>query len=59
MPEIALRYVLSHPAVTTVIPGMRSVTNVERNIELSDGSLLPPETIAKLKKYRWPRNFYA
>ena len=31
LPEVALRYVLSRPEVSTVIPGMRSVRNVERN----------------------------
>ena len=36
---MALRYVLSHPAVSTVIPGMRSVRNVERNI--ADGEACP------------------
>ena len=29
--EVALRYILSHPAVSSAIPGMRSVRNVERN----------------------------
>ena len=31
MPEIALRFVLSDPAVSTVIAGMRSLRNVEAN----------------------------
>ena len=58
LPEIALRYVLSHPAVSTVIPGMRSVRNVERNIAVADGQGLPAETVAKLRAHRWDRNFY-
>jgi aryl-alcohol dehydrogenase-like predicted oxidoreductase len=56
--EIALRYVLSHPAVSTVIPGMRSVQNVERNCKIGDGRGLPAEMITKLKAHRWARNFY-
>ena len=56
--ETALRYVLSHPAVSTVIPGMRSVRNVERNCALGDGRGLPKETVQKLKAHRWVRNFY-
>ncbi|RPJ82444.1 MAG: aldo/keto reductase, partial [Acidobacteria bacterium] len=32
LPELALRYILEHPAVTTTIPGMRRVTNVEKNL---------------------------
>ncbi|AJY76767.1 aldo/keto reductase [Paenibacillus beijingensis] len=57
-PEIALRYVLSHPAVTTVIPGMRSVQNVERNMAVGDGKGLPSEQTAKLKQHRWIRDYY-
>lgn len=58
MAETAIRYVLSHPAVSTVIPGMRSVRNVERNMCVGDGRGLPQEQVAKLKKHRWIRNFY-
>jgi aryl-alcohol dehydrogenase-like predicted oxidoreductase len=58
MAETALRYVLSHPAVSTVIPGMRSVRNVERNMKVGDGKGLPQEQVAKLKAHRWVRDFY-
>ena len=57
--EIALRYVLSHPAVSTVIPGMRSVRNVERNMAVGDGKGLPEDQVQVLKNHRWDRNFYA
>src|SRR5918997_891203 len=57
--EIALRYILSHPAVSTVIPGMRSVRNVERNTRVGDGEGLPEEQARLLKNHRWVRNFYA
>ncbi|MFF7339252.1 aldo/keto reductase [Streptomyces sp. NPDC008163] len=57
--EHALRFVLSHPAVSTVIPGMRSVRNVERNTALSDGQPLTAEQLAVLAKHSWPRNFYS
>jgi aryl-alcohol dehydrogenase-like predicted oxidoreductase len=56
--EIALRYILSHPAVSTVIPGMRSMRNVERNVAVADGRGLPEDEVAKLKAHRWERNFY-
>jgi aryl-alcohol dehydrogenase-like predicted oxidoreductase len=59
MAEVALRYVLSHPAVSTVIPGMRSVRNVERNMRVGDGRGLPEEQIQRLKAHRWVRNFSA
>jgi aryl-alcohol dehydrogenase-like predicted oxidoreductase len=58
MAETALRFVLSHKAVSTVIPGMRSVRNVERNCEIGDGRGLPVEKLEKLKAHRWVRNFY-
>ena len=57
--EIALRYILSHPAVSTVIPGMRSVRNVERNMRVGDGEGLPEDQVQLLKNHRWVRNFYA
>lgn len=59
LPEVALRYVLSHPAVSSVIPGMRSVRNVERNAAFGDGQGLPADQADKLKRHRWVRNFYA
>jgi len=58
MPDLALRYVLSYPAVSTVIPGMRSLRNVEANCRAGDGKGLPKEQVNKLKAHRWERNFY-
>jgi aryl-alcohol dehydrogenase-like predicted oxidoreductase len=58
IPEIALRYILSHPAVSTVIPGMRSVRNVESNMAVADGKGLPTEQVQKLNAHHWVRNFY-
>ena len=58
MAETALRYVLSHPAVSTVIPGMRSVRNVECNCQVGDGRGLPKERVERLKAHRWAHNFY-
>jgi len=57
--EIALRYVLSHDAVSTVIPGMRSVRNVERNLAAADKGPLSGAEVSRLKAHRWDRNFYA
>jgi aryl-alcohol dehydrogenase-like predicted oxidoreductase len=53
LPEVALRYVLSRPEVSTVIPGMRTVRNVERNMAIADGAGLPDERVAALKAHRW------
>jgi aryl-alcohol dehydrogenase-like predicted oxidoreductase len=57
--ETALRFVLSSPAVSTVIPGMRTVRNVERNTALSDGRPLTADQLATLANHRWQRNFYS
>ncbi|MEU5024406.1 aldo/keto reductase [Streptomyces milbemycinicus] len=59
MAETALRFVLSSPAVSTVIPGMRTVRNVERNTALSDGRPLTADQLATLANHRWQRNFYS
>jgi aryl-alcohol dehydrogenase-like predicted oxidoreductase len=56
--ETALRYVLSEPTVSTVIPGMRSKRNVERNVAASDGQGLDERRREKLHAHRWLRNFY-
>ncbi|MDP9394017.1 MAG: aldo/keto reductase [Actinomycetota bacterium] len=56
--EYALRYVLSAPEVSTVIAGMRTVRNVERNAAVGDGQGLSPEVREALKQHRWERNFY-
>ncbi len=58
LPEMALRYILSHPAVSTVIPGMRRVRNVERNMVVGDGQGLPDAHVQQLKAHRWIRNYY-
>ncbi|HXM44303.1 MAG TPA: aldo/keto reductase [Bryobacteraceae bacterium] len=58
LPEIALRFCLSHPAVSTVIPGMRSLRNAEANCAAPDRGPLPEETLAMLRGHAWDRNFY-
>jgi len=58
LPEIALRYCLSHPAVSTVIPGMRSVRNVDSNVTATEIEPLSAQDIETLHNHRWVRNFY-
>ena len=55
MPEMALRFILSNPAVSTVIPGMRKLRNVESNVAASDGEGLPADLLARLREHRWDR----
>jgi aryl-alcohol dehydrogenase-like predicted oxidoreductase len=58
LPELALRYCLSHDAVSTVIPGMRRISSVEANVAVSDGRRLSPSLLETLRTHAWPRNFY-
>ena len=55
--ETALRFILQHPAVTTVIPGMRKLANVRANIGVSDGHPLPDAVVAALRGHRWERDW--
>ena len=55
MAEMALRFILSNPDVSTVIPGMRKTENVEANTAVGDAGPLPPELLAELRKHRWDR----
>lgn len=55
LPELALRFILENPAVSTTIPGMRRPAHVERNMAASDGQRLPPRTHEALKFHRWDR----
>lgn len=55
LPELALRFILSEPTVSTVIPGMRKEKHVERNIAASDGKAIPPTVKAAIRRHRWDR----
>ena len=55
----ALKFVLSFDAVSTVIPGMRKVSHVQKNVLASDGNYFSAVELARLAQYRWIRNFYA
>ena len=56
--EVALRFCITHPAVSTAIPGMRTVRNVERNVAAVERGPLSDEQIAALRPHRWVRSFY-
>ena len=54
----ALRYVLSHPAISTAIPGMRTPHQVDENCAASDDGPLPADVLAALHAHRWVRQPY-
>jgi aryl-alcohol dehydrogenase-like predicted oxidoreductase len=55
MPELALRFILTNPTVSTIIPGMRKLAHVKANIAASDAGRLPSELYERLREYRWVR----
>jgi aryl-alcohol dehydrogenase-like predicted oxidoreductase len=55
LPEMALRFILSNPVVSTMIVGMRNPTHVRQNMAASDTGPLNPDLLAELKKHRWDR----
>lgn len=55
MAEMALRFIISNPVVSTVIPGMRSETHVRANIATSDAGSLHAALLSGLKTHRWDR----
>jgi len=55
LPELALRFILANPDVTTVIPGMRRPRHVEANLSISDGRALAPDVLARIRRHRWVR----
>ena len=57
LPELALRFILHHPAVTTTIPGMRRLANVQANCAVSDGVPLAPSVLEQLRGHRWERDW--
>ncbi|MBI4446520.1 MAG: aldo/keto reductase [Acidobacteria bacterium] len=58
LPELALRFCLHHPAVSTVIPGMRQAKHVEMNVAVSGQPPLSSWALQHLREHRWPKNFY-
>jgi aryl-alcohol dehydrogenase-like predicted oxidoreductase len=55
--EAALRFVLAHEAVSTTIPGARSVHQVETNAAAAEGTL-PADVVDKLRARLGDVNFY-
>ncbi len=55
LPDMALRFILSEPTVSTIIPGMRKTKNVEANVKASDAGPLSTDLVEKLRGHRWVR----
>jgi aryl-alcohol dehydrogenase-like predicted oxidoreductase len=55
LPEMAMRFILSNPVVSTTIAGMRKAEHVRENIAASDAEPLDKNLLTELKKHRWDR----
>lgn len=55
MSEIALRFILGEPTVSTIIPGMRKLSHTQTNMKASDEGLLNADLMKQLEKHRWDR----
>lgn len=58
MPQLAQKYALMHPAVSTVIPGIRSVAQAQDNTAVSEIPDLDDDLMIRLRKHAWLRAFW-
>jgi len=58
LPELALRFCLSSPQVSTVIPGMRRAAHVRQNVAAAEQGRLTEGMLAKLEAHAWDKNWY-
>jgi aryl-alcohol dehydrogenase-like predicted oxidoreductase len=56
--ELALRFALQHPAVSSVIAGMRNPRQVEMNVPVADLPPLSDEQMEKLRQHAWLKMFW-
>ena len=59
LPELALRFCLSSPAVSTVIPGMRRPAHVQQNVAAAVKGSLKPQMLSRLEGHAWEKNWYS
>jgi aryl-alcohol dehydrogenase-like predicted oxidoreductase len=55
--NVALRFCLSEPAVSTVIAGMRTAENVRRNVVAVEDEPLAADALATLRAHHWDRDY--
>lgn len=58
LPQAALKFVLAHPAVSTVIPGIRTIAQAEANCGTSDLPDMPAPLVEKLHRHNWLRGVW-
>ncbi len=58
LPQAALKWVLAHPAVSVVIPGIRNVAQAEANCGVSDLPAMPDALVTRLRRHNWRRGVW-
>lgn len=58
LPQAALKWVLAHPAVSTVIPGIRNISQAEANCGVSDLPAMPRPLVEQLRRHNWRRGVW-
>ncbi len=58
LPHVALKFALQHEAVSTVIPGIRSIRQAEMNAAVSDAADLDASLMNILSKHFWRRGIW-
>lgn len=56
--DVALKFVLARPEVSTVIAGMRTVQQVEQNTRTSELKDLPEPLLRQLQRHNWRRGVW-
>ena len=58
LPQAAIKWVLAHPAVSTVIPGMRNAAQAAANCAVSDLPAMPAALVERLRRHNWRRGVW-
>ncbi len=56
LPEVALRFILNNPVVSTIIVEMRKLKHVRDNLAVSDKGPIDPELMSILRNHRRDRD---
>ena len=58
LPQVAIKFSAQHPAVSTVIGGIRNAEQARKNAEVAELPDLNSELIGKLRKHAWLKSFW-
>ncbi len=58
LPQVAIKFSAHHPAVSTVIGGIRNADQAHQNAQVAELEDLNPELVQKLRKHAWLKSFW-